>query len=88
MEKYRIKIKASAIKELEKIPKKDLQRIVKKIQSLSINPRPSGCEKLSGQERYRLRQGNYRILYSVQDDILLVIVVKIGHRKEIYKSKL
>jgi mRNA interferase RelE/StbE len=85
VEKYKIKIKPSAVKELEKIPKKDLQKLTKMIQSLSINPRPHGCEKLSGQERYRVRKGNYRIIYSIEDDILIVYVIKIGHRKDIYK---
>ena len=85
MEKYKVKIKPSAVKELEKIPKKDLQKLTKMIQSLSINPRPHGCEKLSGQERYRVRKGNYRIIYSIEDDILIVYIVKIGHRKDIYK---
>lgn len=85
MENYKIQIKPSAFKELKKIPKKDLQKITKKILSLSVNPRPAGCEKLSGQEKYRLRQGNYRIVYSIEDDMLIVTIVKIGHRKEIYK---
>ena len=84
MGKYRIEIKKTAQKELESIPIKDLQRIVFKIQSLAENPRPIGCVKLSGQERYRIRQGNYRILYSIQDDLLLIYVVKIGHRKDVY----
>ena len=86
MAKYRIKIKSSAVKELEKIPKKDLKRLTKRILSLSDNPRPRGCEKLSAQEKYRLRQGNYRIIYSIEDEILIVYVVKIGHRKEVYKK--
>jgi len=86
VEKYRIKIKPSAVKELEKIPKKDLKRLTERILSLSDNPRPAGCEKLSAQERYRLRQDNYRIIYSFEDEILIVYVVKIGHRKEVYKK--
>ncbi|MFH0926104.1 MAG: type II toxin-antitoxin system RelE/ParE family toxin [bacterium] len=85
MEKYKITIKPSAAKELKDIPQKDFQRITKKIQSLSVNPRPVGCEKLSGQEKYRFRQGDYRIIYSVDDDIFTVSVVKIGNRREIYK---
>jgi len=85
MGKYKIEIKQSAVKELNKIPSKDLKKIVLKIESLSNNPRPTGCEKLSTLERYRIRQGNYRILYSIEDDILTVYVVKIGHRKEIYR---
>ena len=86
MEKYKILIRKSAAKELDKIPKRDLQRIVKCINSLSKKPRPSGSEKLSGQERYRIRQGNYRIVYSVQDKEHSVWIVKIGHRSEVYRS--
>ncbi len=85
MGKYEIVIKKSAIKELNKIPKKDLKKVVSKIKSLSNNPRPKGCEKLTGIERYRIRQGNYRVLYSIEDDILTVYVVKIGDRKDIYR---
>lgn len=86
MARYKLKIKPSAVKELEKIPKKDLQKLTEKIQSLSINPRPHGCEKLSGQEKYRLRKGIYRIVYSIEDGVLIVCVIKIGHRKDIYKK--
>ena len=82
MEKYKILIRKSAAKELDKIPKRDLQRI----KSLSKKPRPSGSEKLSGQERYRIRQGNYRIVYSIQDKEHSVWIVKIGHRSEVYRS--
>ena len=85
MEKYKIEIKKSAVKELEAIPDKELKRIVKRIQNLSDDPRPPGCIKLSDKERYRIRVGNYRILYSIDDDILIVYVVKIGHRREIYR---
>jgi len=62
-----------------------LKKILKRIEGLAENPRPSGCEKLTGQERYRLRQGRYRIVYSIQDDDLTVWVVKVGHRKDIYR---
>ncbi|MCF6174572.1 MAG: type II toxin-antitoxin system RelE/ParE family toxin [Victivallaceae bacterium] len=85
MAKYKIKIKASAIKELNKIPSQYLKKITAKISALSENPRPMGCEKLSGEEKYRIRQGNYRIIYSITDGLLLVHVIKIGHRKDIYK---
>ncbi len=85
MEKYKIEIKESAVKELNSIPKKDLKKIVQKIRSLSDNPRPNGCVKLSGRERYRIRQGDYRILYSIENEILVVYVIKIGHRKEVYR---
>lgn len=85
MAKYRIEIKKSAIKELNKIPKKDLKKIVSKIRSLADNPRPGDGEKLTGEERYRIRQGSYRIFYSIEDDLRLVYVVKIGHRKDVYR---
>ena len=60
-----------------------MQRILKRIESLTEYPRPPGSEKLSGQERYRVRQGNYRILYEIIDDELIVIVVKVGHRRHV-----
>jgi mRNA interferase RelE/StbE len=83
--RYRLQIKPSAAKDLEAISsKKDRQRIVARILKLADNPRPPGCEKLSGQDRYRVRQGRYRIIYAIEDDNLLVYVVKVGHRKEIY----
>jgi mRNA interferase RelE/StbE len=82
---YRIAIKRSAAKELEELPTKDRRRIVRKIRRLGDEPRPPGCEKLSAQERYRLRQGDYRILYEVDDEDLLVTVVRIGHRGDVYR---
>jgi len=85
MVKYKITIKKSAAKELQDIPRKDLRRIVKRIQSLALNPRPQGCQKLSGQSRLRIRQGDYRIVYSIEDKDCIVDIVKIGHRREIYR---
>ena len=85
MVKYRITIKKSAAKELEDIPNKDLQKIVRRIQSLAQNPRPRGPQKVSGQEQYRVRQGNYRIVYSIEDEGSILDIVKIGHRREIYR---
>ena len=85
MAKYRITIKKSAAKELEALAKKDLQRIIKRIQTLAQNPRPDGSQKLSGKEQYRIRQGDYRIVYSIEDKDSLVDIVKIGHRREIYR---
>jgi len=82
---YKLLIKPSAVKEIEAIPKKDRSRIVKRIQGLSANPRPPGCEKLSGEEKYRVRQGWYRIVYSIDDQAQEVLVVKVGHRKEFYR---
>ena len=85
MGKYKIEIKKSAARELNSIPKKDLKKIIPRIKALSDNPRPIGYVKISGQEHYRIRKGNYRIVYSVEDDILVVYVVKIGHRKDMYR---
>ncbi len=82
---YKIFFKKSVEKDFNVIPKKDLQKILERIEALAEDPRPPGCEKLTGQQRYRLRQGRYRILYSVQDDELTVWVVKVGHRKDIYR---
>jgi mRNA interferase RelE/StbE len=59
---------------------------MERIGSLADNPRPVGCEKLSGQEKYRIRQGNCRIIYSIRDAELIVWVVKVGHRREVYRS--
>ena len=85
MASYRLLIKSSAGKDIEALPKKDRRRIVAKIRSLSSDPKPPGCEKLSGRDQYRLRQGNYRVLYGIQDLDLIVVVVKVGHRREIYR---
>jgi mRNA interferase RelE/StbE len=80
---YSIFLKESVRKDLESIPQNDLQQIMARIGSLADDPRPVGCEKLSGQEKYRLRQGNYRIIYSIRDTELTVWVVKVGHRREV-----
>ena len=85
MANYRLLIKPSAAKELEALPTKDRKRIATKLQGLASEPRPPGVEKLSGQEKYRLRQGNDRLLYSMDDDEVTVVVVKIAHRREVYR---
>lgn len=86
MAQYKVFFKKSVEKDFKSIPKKELLRILSKIESLQDNPRPIGSQKLTGQERYRLRQGRYRIVYSIQDYELTVWVVKVGHRKEIYNK--
>ena len=86
MAKYKISIKKSAAKELETIPKKDIDKIIPRIRSLADNPRPQGSQKLSAKEQYRIRQGDYRIVYAVQDQEFSVHIVKIGHRKDAYRS--
>ena len=85
MEGYKIRIKPSAVKELEALPNKDLSRVVRRIQGLANNPRPPGCEKLSREEKYRVRQGSYRVVYAISDDERTVVVVKVGHRREVYR---
>lgn len=85
MASYRILLKKSVEKDLRKIPKKDLRMILSRIESLVKNPRPLGCEKLSGDEKYRLRQGRYRIIYSIQDYELTVWIVKVSHRRQAYR---
>ncbi|HEY7683023.1 MAG TPA: type II toxin-antitoxin system RelE/ParE family toxin [Gemmatimonadales bacterium] len=86
MASYSIEIKRSAAKELAEVPAKDRGRVISRIQALAADPRSPGAEKLSGQERYRVRQGDYRILYEIHDQVLTVIVVKIGHRRDVYRS--
>lgn len=87
MAKFRVLIKESAAKEIEALPnKKARQRVVARIRALADDPRPRGCEKLSGHhDRYRLRQGIYRVVYSISDKELLVFVVKVGHRKNVFR---
>lgn len=85
MAAYSVFFKRSAAKELASLPNVDLKRVLVRIEALAENPRPRGVEKLSAQERYRVRQGRYRIVYSIQDDELVVWVVKIGHRKDVYR---
>lgn len=85
MASYRLLIKPSAAKELEALPPKDRKRVATKIQHLASEPRPAGTEKLSGQEKYRLRQGDYRVLCSIDAARLAVVIVKIGHRRDVYR---
>ena len=85
MANYKIEIKKSAAKEISKLPKESIKRIINKIQTLSDDPRPNGCKKLSGDEKYRIRIGVYRVLYSIMDEKLIIYIVKVGHRKKIYE---
>ncbi|MEM1368132.1 MAG: type II toxin-antitoxin system RelE/ParE family toxin [Cyanobacteria bacterium P01_H01_bin.15] len=86
MASFKIIFKKSVSKDLRRIPKKEIAKILNRIEALATEPRPPGVEKLSGQERYRIRQGVYRILYEIGDQELVVIVVKVGHRRDVYKS--
>jgi mRNA interferase RelE/StbE len=85
MANYKLVFKKSVSKDLRPIPNKDVARVLQRTQALQENPRPADSEKLSGQERYRIRQGVYRIIYEVTDELLVVTVVKVGHRKHVYK---
>jgi len=86
MASYELVFRKSVAKDLRAFPKQDVKRIVQRIRALGLDPRPPGCEKLSGQERYRIRQGVYRIIYEIVDARLLVLVVRVGHRREVYRS--
>lgn len=89
MARFEVLIKRSAVKDIESIPrKKDRQRVVRRIRQLAEDPRPPGCRKLSGRDRYRIRQGTYRIVYAIEDERLVVYVVKVGHRREVYRGAL
>ncbi len=85
MASYSIRIKHSAAREIEALQPRDRARVVDRIAKLADHPRPPGCEKLSGTDKYRLRQGDHRILYQVIDRELIVIVVRVGHRREVYR---
>ena len=85
MGKYSILFRQSVLKDLAVLPKKEVQRIMEAIRALAVDPRPPQSQKLSGREQYRLRQGTYRILYVIEDDVLIVTVVKVGHRREVYR---
>ncbi len=87
MANYELTFKKSVAKDLRAFPKQDVKRILERIRSLADDPRPTGCEKVSGQERYRVRQGVYRIVYEIEDRILTVMVVKVGHRKDVYQDR-
>ena len=86
MARYSLFIKPSAAKEIEAVPKTDRLRIIQRIQGLSADPWPPGHEKLSGDDKYRVRQGNYRILYAINGGELIVTVVRVAHRREAYRK--
>ena len=85
MASYRVLLKKSAAKELAAIESRDRVRIIERINSLAEDPKQPGAEKLSGQDKYRFRQGDYRILYEIHDREVVVIVVKIGNRRDVYR---
>lgn len=83
---YKIFLKKSVEKDLNRVGNDELKKIIARITALADNPRPPGCEKLTGLERYRIRQGRYRILCSIQDNELTIWIVKVAHRKDVYKT--
>lgn len=85
MASYSLAFKKSVARDLRSIPNKDVKRILKRINSLRDDPRAEGCVKLSNQEKYRVRQGSYRIVYEIQDTELVILVVKVAHRGQVYK---
>jgi mRNA interferase RelE/StbE len=85
MASYELVFRKSVARDLRAFPKQEVKRIMQRIRSLADDPRPAGCEKLSGQERYRVRQGAYRIVYEVEDARLTVLIVKVGHRSDVYR---
>lgn len=85
--RYELVFKKSVAKDLRSLPKQDVKRILERISSLAVNPRPAACEKLTGAERYRIRQGIYRIVYEIHDRRLLVLIVTVAHRRDVYKPR-
>lgn len=86
MARYELRFKNSVIKDLRALPRSDVAKVLERIDALRDDPRPPGGEKLSAQERYRVRQGSYRILYEIEDQQVVVTVVKVGHRREVYRQ--
>ena len=86
MDSYKVELTRSAEKDLRRIDKRYISRIFAAVESLEEEPRPVGCTKLSGSDHtYRIRVGSYRVIYEIEDDRLVVLVIKIGHRKDVYQ---
>ena len=85
MARYEIRVLPSVRKDLRRVEKSDVRRILNRIESLADNPKPDDCRKLTGRDLYRVRSGVYRILYEIHDDAVVVVVVKVGHRREVYR---
>ena len=86
MARFEVRLRRSVAKDLLRLPKSDNRRIVTRIEALAENPRPHGCEKLAGSSAYRIRQGDYRIVYTIDDGLILVEIIRIGHRREVYRG--
>jgi mRNA interferase RelE/StbE len=87
MARFELRFKPSVAKDLRGIPKTEVRRLLKRIEALGNDPRPAGCEKLTGRELYRIRQGVYRIVYSVDDAAVVIEVIKVAHRREVYRTR-
>lgn len=81
---YKVVVKRSVAEDLRRLPKKQVGNILRRIEALGTEPRPRGAEKLTGQEKYRIRQGVYRIVYEINDEEIVVVVVKVVHRRDVY----
>lgn len=86
MDGYRLLIKKAVFKDIKDVPAEDLERIDERIRALKSDPRPVGCQKLTLEERYRIRSGDYRIVYGIDDKERIVRILKIGHRREVYRQ--
>jgi mRNA interferase RelE/StbE len=84
MARYDLLVRPSVRRDLRAIPQPDIRRILARMDALRDDPRPPGSQKLSGQESYRVRQGNYRIVYTVEDAMLVIEVIRVGHRRDVY----
>lgn len=87
MARYELRVRPSVAKDLRGIPKVDVKRILARIEGLRDDPRAQGCEKLSGAELYRVRQGLYRIVYEIHDELIVVEVIRVGHRSDVYRGR-
>ena len=88
MDLYKLRWKDSAKKELKSLDKKTIQRLLEAIEPLAKNPRPVACKKLQGtDDLYRIRVSNYRVVYSIEDAVLVIEIIRIGHRRDVYQKK-
>ena len=85
MAKYKLLFKKSVAKDLRGLPRRDIRKVLRKIDSLAADPRAAGCKKLSTRELYRVRQGLYRIIYEIADEQLIVHVIRVAHRRQAYR---
>jgi mRNA interferase RelE/StbE len=86
MARFELRFKSSVAKDLRGVPKIEVRRLLTRIDALRNDPRPPGCEKLTGGELYRIRQGVYRVIYSVDDVRVVIEVIKVGHRRDVYRT--